>query len=1049
MERIILRNGTRVNWEVTLKDLQDFTKVNDQRLWGMIYQDYGINLRTVEDGAVDPTDTSLQVYMPNDSEFGVRAGTAITSGLHFIDVQTDQIGIPFPTPHQGATKYLSVVYATDQDTPVSVIDGFVFTGSSLTTMSREHASYAFAWNTGPTVSGIVLAAVAFNNAAPFTVDSITDLRASSPLRLKEEIFSDNVLRTDRTYTQRMSGTLSVPRLDVSSESEVDWIEKSTQTGFTFHRVAFADSNYGVAVGDYGMTFRTVNGGIDWTQTTPSGVTHSDVFYGVAASGTTFVTAGYFNKNYKSSDRGQTWSLMSQPIAATSFYGLCSVVLDSDSFLLGGNSGSVAHGSIYRTDNGGTTWTEAVGANFGGNCWDIKMISATVGFAVGNLNRILKTTDGGFNWTSAGITINNPNGATLHSLSFPTSTVGYAVGFLGSIYKTIDGGTTWNLLTTSPTTMDLYGVDFYDTNIGYIVGTNHTIYRTIDGGINWTSEPFGNMTWPTSVKAFTQNKAIVVGWNGLIRLRTDNATLTLLPSTDGGNYTISGDDIRDIKAWRHQQNTDLGTTATPFMIGMGTLGTTNADTGFLLPQTAPDLGEDIEGSSPFGTIATGGNIRNDDGIFATATISAGDETPYLVAKNFGFNIPLDATITGIEARIKRMYVAPSTNIGDTITKLYLNGVLLGNNKSGGSVLWSGTLQESVYGGNNDLWGAGLTVANVNNSTFGIASKFAGDPFGTSGVGKIDYVKLKIYYIVPSRQGIPAALTTEVSAAQTTVQNNLDAHKVSGDHDNRYLMLGGGSQQVTVQKTFTHGLIAQRDGVELNSPNVTAQQSRWIYKLGTNSQGVSDYGSEWDVNLGDDTTPNWYTLLYTFSGDDFIDAPNRDIRARGKKLATEEYVQNRVRTGTFFQSYGVTVSGGTYAGVPKNITISGAAQCISIPQACRVTKITTLHTGVSALNSANTTAYEEVHYPNYYFSDSEITRVNGIKYLTITLSLLPSASSTPGIIASGVSPAFQINATQIVNGVLTSAYGVFSEGGYVDMDFNRTKPISSFISIAFET
>jgi len=84
--------------------------------------------------------------------------------------------------------------------------------------------------------------------------------------------------------------------------------------------------------------------------------------------------------------------------------------------------------------------------------------------LGRDGTILKTTNGGTNWTA------QTSGTTnvLNSIYFTDANTGYTVGEIGTILKTINSGTTWTAL-TSGTTSNLYSIYFKNANIGYAVG----------------------------------------------------------------------------------------------------------------------------------------------------------------------------------------------------------------------------------------------------------------------------------------------------------------------------------------------------------------------------------------------------------------------------------------------------------------------------------------------------------------------------------------------------------------------------------------------------
>jgi photosystem II stability/assembly factor-like uncharacterized protein len=100
--------------------------------------------------------------------------------------------------------------------------------------------------------------------------------------------------------------------------------------------------------------------------------------------------------------------------------------------------------IWRTTNGGTTWTR-VGQKlwplfWGANLTDVVFSDATHGWAVGpngvGDTYVIHTTDGGATWTKQLI----PNYvASLDALSFVSRTHGWAVGGGAAILVTTTGG----------------------------------------------------------------------------------------------------------------------------------------------------------------------------------------------------------------------------------------------------------------------------------------------------------------------------------------------------------------------------------------------------------------------------------------------------------------------------------------------------------------------------------------------------------------------------------------------------------------------------------
>ncbi|PJJ09955.1 hypothetical protein CLU83_3338 [Flavobacterium sp. 1] len=156
----------------------------------------------------------------------------------------------------------------------------------------------------------------------------------------------------------------------------------------------------------------------------------------------------------------------------------------------------------------------------------------------------------------------------------------------------------------------------------------------------------------------------------------------------------------------------------------------------------------------------GRITANDNSRASVSINSGSfgRTNYLQAKNFGFSVPTDATITGIEVSINR-YASVSTstnNVIDVTVSLIKNGVITytgsaadGDNKSLGP-RWSTTNSDVLtYGGNTDLWEGTTTgtwtPADINNANFGVG--LSAYFFRNSGTvtANVDDVQMTVYYI----------------------------------------------------------------------------------------------------------------------------------------------------------------------------------------------------------------------------------------------------------------------------------------------------------------
>jgi len=80
----------------------------------------------------------------------------------------------------------------------------------------------------------------------------------------------------------------------------------------------------------------------------------------------------------------------------------------------------------------------------------------------------------------------PQGNNLISVKFISPLIGWAVGGYGTILRTINGGADWTSQ-SSETTNYLIGVSFTDADNGTVVGEYDTILRTSNCGVTFVEE----------------------------------------------------------------------------------------------------------------------------------------------------------------------------------------------------------------------------------------------------------------------------------------------------------------------------------------------------------------------------------------------------------------------------------------------------------------------------------------------------------------------------------------------------------------------------------
>lgn len=156
-------------------------------------------------------------------------------------------------------------------------------------------------------------------------------------------------------------------------------------------------------------------------------------------------------------------------------------------------------------------------------------------------------------------------------------------------------------------------------------------------------------------------------------------------------------------------------------------------------TGPNVGGTFASDATLGVVAMSNptNAVASDNSYVTSVLTLAQASNYLKVTNFGFNIPADATITGITVAVERSGNTLSATVDNSV-KLVKGGSISGNDKASGT-LWGTSDSVATYGSSTDLWGLTLTPADVNLSTFGMVISASATLAGTA---QIDYVTITV-------------------------------------------------------------------------------------------------------------------------------------------------------------------------------------------------------------------------------------------------------------------------------------------------------------------
>ncbi|MDQ3193198.1 MAG: YCF48-related protein [Bacteroidota bacterium] len=304
-------------------------------------------------------------------------------------------------------------------------------------------------------------------------------------------------------------TVCKQSVQLNALADNEWMALTSPVSTELKSVFFTSDNIGYAVGNGGVILKTTDGGINWvTQISGTSVNLASIYF-VDANIGYIVGGGWDHIILKTQDGGASWTIIRQSVGGA---GLLNSVYFTDintGFAVGGTGGG--SGLVLKTIDGGINWSTQ---NPDKNVSSITFTDSNTGYAVGGYTgsrRIYKTIDEGINWT---VLLSETSGGQFSSVYFTNTDTGFVVGQNGSILKSADGGANWTTQ-ISGVTSHLNSVYFTGANTGHIVGNNGIILKTTNGGINWTAQTSGITSFINSVFFTNLGNGYCAGFGGAI------------------------------------------------------------------------------------------------------------------------------------------------------------------------------------------------------------------------------------------------------------------------------------------------------------------------------------------------------------------------------------------------------------------------------------------------------------------------------------------------------------------------------------------------------
>ncbi len=208
---------------------------------------------------------------------------------------------------------------------------------------------------------------------------------------------------------------------------------------------------------------------------------------------------------KTVDGGSVWKTGKYSGMPTDYVVSCITATDSTNAWIAmySKTGTLSHGGIYATNDGGKTWNHQTTATYNDKAsfpdiiyfWNDK-VGVTMGDPVNNYFEIYTTTNGGTTWTqvpSGNIPVAS-TGETGYTDLYAVygNTIWFGTS-AGRVYKSKDKGLHWTVASTGLTDFSTLG--FHNDSIGIATYTkydksgtitSYQIKKSVDGGTTWTT-----------------------------------------------------------------------------------------------------------------------------------------------------------------------------------------------------------------------------------------------------------------------------------------------------------------------------------------------------------------------------------------------------------------------------------------------------------------------------------------------------------------------------------------------------------------------------------
>jgi photosystem II stability/assembly factor-like uncharacterized protein len=171
----------------------------------------------------------------------------------------------------------------------------------------------------------------------------------------------------------------------------------------------------------------------------------------------------------------------------------------------------------KADTGTGVWTELNPKVPRVTYIGLYFVNKDTGWACGQSGAIIKTTNGGDDWTISETPVNN---LLLKTHSYNGQMV-LVTGYDGIILRSSDGGENFEQVSSGVGNgVDLWGVQMLNDTLGWVCGLNQTLLKTTDAGLNWQQVTAGLNQHYWSLNFLNEQYGMIACGSGIVLMTTN-------------------------------------------------------------------------------------------------------------------------------------------------------------------------------------------------------------------------------------------------------------------------------------------------------------------------------------------------------------------------------------------------------------------------------------------------------------------------------------------------------------------------------------------------